>query len=49
LQQHTTPYTLEQNGVFECKNWTLIEFAYNMLQLVNLWNSLWGKIVATTS
>ncbi len=28
LQHNTTPYTLEQNGVFECKSWTLVEFAY---------------------
>ena len=43
-----TLYTLEQNGVVERKNCTVVEMARSMLQEKNLPNKFWGEAVATT-
>ena len=46
-RQHTTPYTLQQNGIAERKNHTVVEMARCMLQTKGLSNSYWGEAVAT--
>ncbi|KAJ4820740.1 polyprotein [Rhynchospora pubera] len=47
LQQLTTPYTPEQNGVAERKNRTVVELARSMLKSKNLPNLFWAEAVAT--
>lgn len=43
----TTPYILEQNGVAERKNRTVVEMARSMLKEKGLPNDLWAEAVAT--
>jgi hypothetical protein len=43
VKQITIPYTLEQNGVTERKNRTLVESVQCMLQHMKLDNKLWAK------
>jgi hypothetical protein len=45
----TTPYTLEQNGVVECKNRTLVESAKCMISFVKLPNSFRVEVMFTTN
>ncbi|KAJ0080658.1 hypothetical protein Patl1_12136 [Pistacia atlantica] len=43
----TAPHTLEQNGVAERKNRTVVEMARSMLKAKNLPNNFWEEAVAT--
>ncbi|RVW83084.1 Retrovirus-related Pol polyprotein from transposon TNT 1-94 [Vitis vinifera] len=43
----TTPYSLEQNGVAERKNRTVVEMARSMMKAKNLSNHFWAEGVAT--
>jgi hypothetical protein len=45
----TTPYTLEQNGVVERINRTLVESARCMISFVKLPKKNWVEVVSTTS
>jgi transposase InsO family protein len=47
LQQLTTPYTPEQNGVAERKNRTVVELARSMLKSKGMPNIFWAEAVAT--
>ncbi|KAJ4789254.1 polyprotein [Rhynchospora pubera] len=47
LQQLTTPYTHEQNGVAERKNRTVVELARSMLKSKGMPNQFWAEAVAT--
>lgn len=44
----TTPYNLEQNGVAELKNRTLVDMARSMLQAMELGDQFWAKVVAAS-
>jgi len=44
----TAPYTLEQNGIAERKNRTIVEMARSMLQARRLPNQFWAEAVATS-
>lgn len=45
-RQFTAPYSLEQNGVAERKNRTVIEMVRSMLKEMNLPTFLWAEVVA---
>jgi len=45
VQQFTVPQTLQQNGVEERKNKTLVECARSMLQGKGLSNGLWAEVI----
>jgi hypothetical protein len=39
------PYTLEQNGVAEWKNGSLVESTWSMLNHAKLSNGFWGEVI----
>ncbi|GAA0157121.1 hypothetical protein LIER_14454 [Lithospermum erythrorhizon] len=43
IQQQTTPYSPQQNGLAERKNRYLVEMVNEMLVSSNLPNNLWGR------
>ena len=46
-RQHTTSYNLQQNGIVECKNDTLVATARSMLKAKGLPSCFWGEAMAT--
>jgi hypothetical protein len=46
-RQLTTPYSLQQNGVVECRNQSVVAMACNMLKARGLPGYFWGEAVAT--
>ena len=48
-RQFLTPYTPQQNGVAERKNWTLFESARCMLQHKQLSNAWWAEAISTAT
>jgi transposase InsO family protein len=45
--EFSTPYTPQQNGVVERKNWTIIEMARTMLYEYKSPHNFWGEAIAT--
>lgn len=43
------PYTLQQNGIAERKNRTIMNMVRSMLKGKHLLNELWGAVVSTTT
>jgi transposase InsO family protein len=42
------PYTLDQNGMLEWKNHTLVEAIHNMLARTKLPQTFWAKAITTS-
>src|SRR5438105_10338203 len=45
--EFSAPYTPQQNGVVERKNWTLIEAARTMLDEYKTWDQFWAEAINT--
>ncbi|KAK1612618.1 hypothetical protein QYE76_036291 [Lolium multiflorum] len=45
--EFSAPYTPQQNGVVERKNWTIIEMARTMLSEFNSPHNFWGEAIST--
>ena len=46
-REYTTPYSLEQNGISECMNWTIQEHVVSMLQHFGLSDGFWVEALLT--
>jgi hypothetical protein len=41
------PYTLEQNGVMERRNQSVLDMAHNMLKAMSMPSYFWGEVMLT--
>ena len=49
LSQLTPPGTPQRNGVFECRNHTLLDMVHSMMSLTDLPLSFWGYALETAA
>lgn len=46
-REFTAPYSPQQNGMVDRKNWTMVEMAKGLLKSGELPVKLWGEVVST--